>query len=354
MGEFRAQVALAIAPADASAMPGNDPRFRRAGPIGAHKMVHRITLSTLRRGDGEWLFGPELPSELRTVDRSFQRRDPQAGTLRTVDFRRQEFVLDSGEAKALGIVRGQTLVVANLPLGQRRFQTAPLQGYADRAPPFLFEDLTGPPLPTTEAGRAALSDVDAMHCLNRLAVNRFPSKGELSANLVGTQAGAFVGYDDAEWIIPVEREGQAAAQQARGEISANVRRDGCYAMGIVPDLEAVRAELYTHKLLRRISDDIGDVRYRIPIPGKAETIPVPLEISELAPMHFQLAIFQALAGAGVKTGIWFGRPLARYVLDIFHYHLREAIRRMDQRLVPHDILPLWENTELPIDCGEDP
>ncbi len=321
--------------------PAKRPRWR-AVPIGGMSNRQVITLSSFVQQQGAWCFGPEIPAECRAVDRDFLRHDPATGTQRRVNFRRQEFVVSLADAKRYDVKRGHRLVVANLPPAQRRFQTAVVQGYADGIDDFVFESLGLPPLPASAAERAGLSDADAVHGLHRMATNLFMSERALSASVSSHESGAFRDYDDADgdaFLEPEERTAQRAASAGRRppKVGARQRRDGAYAMAVVADLPRLRADLYSAPEVMRAFQAIGAGRYQLPIPGTGERISVPIEVASRATDHLDVAIYQAMAGAGRGAEGRIGKPVTRYVLDLFNTHLLAAIHRFDERLIPKEL-----------------
>ncbi|WP_238122968.1 MULTISPECIES: hypothetical protein [unclassified Xanthobacter] len=316
----------------------------QAVPIGANSMVNPVTLTSFVQQQGVWCFGPEIPAECRTLDRDFLRQDPITGARRRVNLRRQEFVVQLADAKRHDLKRGHTLVVANLPPAQRRFQTAAVQGYAEAIEDFVFEALALPPLPASAAARAALSDVEAVHGLHRLVTNLFMSERALSACVASHESGAFWDYDDADGDAFLEAEERAAQRAAAAgrrapksgapKPGARQRRDGHYAMAVVADVPRLRADLYTAPAVAQAFEALGDGRYQLRIPGTTESIRVPLEVASRATDHIELAIYQAMAGAGRQVDARLGKPVTRYVLDLFNTHLLAAVHRFDDRLIP--------------------
>ncbi|WP_188581677.1 hypothetical protein [Azorhizobium oxalatiphilum] len=288
------------------------------------------SFTSFRKADGHWFFGAEVEAVCRLADRDFLRRDPAGGPSRRIAFRRQEFQIDLSEARAKGVEKGATLVIANLPLAQRRFQTATVQGYADKQDDFVFEELTGRPLPALPEERGRLDDIRAVHALHRMPTNLFASQRVLSANVSSFETGAFVGYDDEnddELLMEApERLAQAGARRTR-QHGARQRADGHYALGVVRDIEALRTDLYLE--LRSFIDDLGSENYRVRIPRTDQSIALPAELAARALDHFNLAVFQAMAGAGNDSKRRFDRRVSHYVKDLTDAHLLAAIHRLD-------------------------
>ncbi len=119
-----------------------------------------------------------------------------------------------------------------------------------------------------------------------------------------------------------------------------------WAFGVVAEpakrsadpFEVARAALYAVAELARIFDAVGEGTYRVPLfrAGGIVKVAMPLELASRAPIHFDLSIRQALAGAGDDHAEWTGRPVALRVIDLFEAHMRNAFRRLEGEVPPPD------------------
>lgn len=303
-------------------------------------------LTTFKKDDGVWFFGAEVPVSVKYAVRDFLRRDA-TGLLRRVDFFRFEFSVDLDDARQYGIKRGDTLTMSQLPAGQRRVHSVRLQKYAEIQDDFIFEDVVKCDGTAGNQAPETVSDGEAIALLHRLDTNLFASRRVLSASLSSLEAGAFRSYEDADADAGLFQTDGSRDRRS----SARQRDDGTFALGIVSDASSFRRDMYLE--LNTFFNLISEAGYRVPIPDSTQSKPLPLEIAMRAVTHFDLAIAQAMGGAGFNNGRRFDRPVAHYVKDLTHGHLLSAINRLEGRLPPRTFGVDFEYWTSPEDDDDD-
>ena len=329
---------------------------RRGGAraIGAAATRMRVTLTRLELdADGAWVFGPEVEAERREEIRTVLRREPETGSERRLTFARHEFVVDLEHARLHGLQRGAELTTALLTPAQRRLRTAKFQSYGTSAAAFVVEDLDGTAHRRTDGlSWGAYDDVEVIRRLHDLPIDLFSSERVLRASMSQIDAPAFVGYEDElgeDFCAPEPKSGQLPRSPTEVAPRGGVTH---WALGVIPALagktaptETVRAALYTDPALARIFEATGRGSWRIPrfvAGGAVVSTPMPPDLAARAPIHFDLSIRQAMAGAGLDHAEWIGRPVAHLAINLFEKHMRNAFDRIEADALPTSILRSYD------------
>lgn len=296
----------------------------RPGRIGAMPRHQRCTISTIvAAADDMPVFGPELPVDVANTTRTLIRQGEDRRRL--CDFMRFEFRIALGDARSAGLGDTAAVVAAEMPLAQRRVHLLRLQTYSSRLDPVVFEAIDELPAPfaTIEERRAA-SDIAAIRAVHGL-LRRDPytSEHRLTAALTGIGPSPFRSYED------------------EGAEKPNHRKDESFALAAVGDTAAVRHAVFLDKRLREALDLTGQGFLRLRHNKHATRIPIPVEVSDKVPIHLDLAIDQAMAGAGKGARARIGKPVALYALELFEAHMLNALRRRDGDLPTYVGMPDW-------------
>lgn len=288
--------------------------------IGGVSRRTNTTISTITlSGDGNcYVYGEEIDGDFVELSLDIPRRSENG--VRRVPFTRREVRVRAGASD--DIAAGAHLYLAELPKGQRRVHTALIQKYVKTRPKVVFEDMEGWPPPFNQAARRQqATDEEMISLFNSLPVNHFETGKVLVAPFISIGAGEFQTYDDASGYNDdvVWREG-------------NLRvKDAAYAVGAVRKPETVRNAVLCDDKLQEAFRKSGDGTYRVKPSQDAEWQEIPLEVGTRASEHLEIAVDQALAGAGDDAKRRVGQPVATYALDLFNHHLLNAKGRLSGR-----------------------
>ncbi|MBC8130535.1 MAG: hypothetical protein H7Y08_09475 [Rhizobiaceae bacterium] len=301
-------------------------RARDEGPVRISTVPRHqsCTVSTIvTAADGTLVYGPERPVDVANTTRTLIRQGGDRNRL--CDFIRFEFRIALGEARAAGLDDTASIVAAEMPLAQRRVHLLRLQTYSTRLDPVVFEAMDELPAPfaTIEERRAASDGaaIRAVHGLLRR--DPFTSEHRWTAALTGIGPSPFRSYED------------------EGSEKPNHRKDESFAIAAVGKTEAVRNSLFLDKRLGEAHDLTGRGFLRLRHNKQATLIPIPAEVSDKAPIHLNLAIDQAMAGAGKGAKSRIGKPVALYALELFEAHMLNALRRREGELPTYVGVPDW-------------
>lgn len=296
-----------------------------SGPIGLLPRRHSITITTVKLDEraGTFVYGEEVGADYVELTQTFARKS--AGKPRLVEFTRREVRVRAGASREVGA--DATVFLSELPVAQRRVHEAMLQTYARAAPPRYFEDITDLQGPFADAEyRMAASDDQAIRALHTMRVNLFEKQKYLVAGFVTNSAGTFMTYDD--------DDGNEEATRWR---EANLRiADAKYAIGAVSKAQALRTALWQDKDLSRVYELSGTGRLKVKASANGPEHVVSLDVGKSAPNHMEIAIRQAMAGAGDKVDEYIGQPVALYAKRLFERHLYTAQERYRGRIPPVD------------------
>jgi hypothetical protein len=293
-----------------------------SGPIGAWKRRHAISVSTIRFDEeaNAFIYGKEIDADLALVTHDLRRRS--SGRPRKVAFTRLEIRVAARASE--DIKGGGKLFLSEMPVGQRRVHEALIQTYPSRAPAPYFEDFDDLPEDLADpVSREALSDDEAIAVLHRMRVNTFESGKTLVGGFLSNAAGAFASYDD------------ESADEAPKRREANLRlADATYSIGAVREPDAVRHELWLDRGLSRAFELAERGRLRVKASATGPDVMISPEVSGRATEHLDIAIRQAMAGAGEKAAGLVGQPVATYAKWLFERHLFTAQERFSGRIPP--------------------
>jgi len=294
-----------------------------AGPIGSLRRRFEITVSTIRydRDRAAYLYGKEVPAELAMVSHDFLRDSPSGS--RVVPFSRLEIRVAAGASPDIK-ARG-TVFLSEMPAGQRRVHEALLQSYASSSAPRVFEEIEDLPSPWTDASaRAKATDEEAIRALHHLRVNIFETGKRLVAGFVTSRAGAFMSYAD-----------QSSEDGAANRREANLRLAGAtWSIGAVVNRDAVRDAIWQDKAVLRVFNLTRNGGFKVKGGPNSPEVEVPPEVGYRAADHLDIAIRQAMAGAGQNADEHVGKPVATYAKWLFERHLYTATVRLSGRLPP--------------------
>lgn len=288
------------------------------GRIGTIERVSAHTATSIvppAKPGGAYVFGPEIAIQRREATRDMVRI--KDGTARALPFMRYEFSIDLKDARDAGLDSKGSLFVGETPVGQRRVHRLRLQTYSTKLDTVVFEALADLEAPLdTIAARESAGDAEAIAALGqKLRCNPFVSNRLLTASLSSGDVAAFTSFED---------DHKDGAKQ---------RFDSGFAVGVVANAEAARAALFADRRVMRAFDETGNGRLRARFNRNVGTLPLVPEVSDKAPRHLDLAIAQALCGAGSRTAAWEGKPVADFVLFLFEQHMLAALRRRDGELI---------------------
>lgn len=289
----------------------------QAQPIGGVMRVHSdaFSLTTIDHpGDGRPVFGAEIPIEIRDTTCTFQKR--RGDHVPAVSYRRLEFIMAAAVARLHGVRPSASLFVAELPLGQRRVHVLTFQQPNKRRAPVIFEDIEniGDEFASVER-RAAASDRQAQKALQSCRINYFSSADELTASLSDTELANVASFEDNYPDHPRRR------------------RDSSFALAVVDDPDGLRNQIMQDKSLLRSFQMTGEGRLNTPHNKERSWINLPPEVASLAVQHLDVAVRQAMCGAGLRHEKWRGRPVAEYAAYLFQEHLLRAAGRRTKDLI---------------------
>jgi hypothetical protein len=293
-----------------------------SGPIGFMPRRFPITISTVKFDEavGGFVYGAEIDADFVLVTHDFLRK--ASGRSRVVAFSRYEIRVRVGASA--DISARATVFLSEMPAGQRRVHKSMLQSAARGAPPQFFEDIKSFPAPLDDAAsRSAASDDEAIRALHTLGVNLFETQRFLVAGFVSSGAGALMSYDD-----------QDPDEKIKWRETKMRLAGATYSIGAVSDPKAVHAAIWKNKSVYRAYQLADEGHLRVKASATGPEIAVPLEVAGRAVDHMEIAIAQAMAGAGEKAREYIGRPVALYAQRLFERHLYTAAVRLAGRLPP--------------------
>jgi hypothetical protein len=290
-----------------------------AGPIGSWPRRHSITVSTIRfdQQRNTYVYGAEAGADLAMLTHDFLRGAPP----RAVSFTRLEIRVPIG--KSPDVRADGNVLLSEMPAGQRRVHRARLQTYAGAATPRLFEELADLPDRLAQpSARAAASDDEAIRALHEMPVNIFETRRYLVAGFVTNRAGSFASYEDAADDDTKPRETKLRVA------------DATFSIGAIAEPDVIRNAIMLDENLLRVFHLAGEGRLKVKGSATSPEVEVSAEVGSRAAGHLDIAIRQAMAGAGQRAEAHVGKPVATYARWLFERHLYTAQVRFSDRLLP--------------------